>query len=157
MGILDDLKKKIDHLRADGTTETAASTSSAPTPAAPEAAPPPAEPQFAVPDPLPSTTAHQLYSRMQAGEPVVLLDVRMPWDHEGQHPAGAISMPINELAERVDELDPATPYAVSCYHGYSSQNVVAFLLSRGFEHVENVEGGFSGWAAAGLPIEGKYS
>ncbi|MBA3530362.1 MAG: rhodanese-like domain-containing protein [Ardenticatenales bacterium] len=98
-----------------------------------------------------------LHEQLQAGDEAVLLDVRMPWDHEAQHPAGAISLPLNELPQRIAELDPTKRYVLSCYHGYSSQDGVAFLMQQGFERVENLEGGFSGWAVAGLPVAGKHT
>jgi rhodanese-related sulfurtransferase len=100
---------------------------------------------------------NDLHAQLQEGEDVTLLDVRMAWDHEAQHPAGSISLPLNELPYRLEELDPKKRYVLSCYHGYSSQDGVAFLMGRGFERVENLAGGFSGWALAGLPVEGKYA
>lgn len=105
---------------------------------------------------IPQTTPEDVYAKMEAGEDVTLLDIRMPWDHQGQHPAGCTSLPINELQLRLGELKPAQHYVLSCYHGFSSQDATAFLLAQGFNKVESMEGGFSGWAAAGLPVEGRY-
>src|SRR5688572_19507109 len=84
-----------------------------------------------------------LHAQLQEGEEVVLLDVRMSWDHETQHPAGSLSLPLNELPYRMEELDPKKRYVLSCYHGYSSQDGVVFLMEHGFERVENLEGGFT--------------
>lgn len=98
----------------------------------------------------------EAYEQLQAGE-IILLDVRQSWDHESQHPAGSLSLPLNQLADRLDELDPNQHYVLSCYHGYSSQDGVAFLMNQGFEKVESMRGGFSGWAQSALPIEGRYA
>lgn len=138
MGFLDDLKRRL-----AGSPE--------------EPAPRPAAPRAPEPEPEPITITHvrpqELHERMQAGESIILLDVRQPWDRSVHYPAGSQSLPLNDLPERMGELDPEAHYVLSCYHGYSSQQGVAFLMEQGFQHVENLEGGFSGWAAAGLPIE----
>jgi rhodanese-related sulfurtransferase len=97
--------------------------------------------------------ASVVYRQMQAGEEVILLDVRMPWDHVLQHPLGALSLPLPDLPERLADLDPAKRYVLSCYHGHSSRTGVAFLQEQGFQRVENLAGGFSGWVEAGLPLE----
>lgn len=140
MGIFNNIKKKLSGLTGEDNS--------------PAPAPRPVSHQ--PPTVIPETTPQEVYAQMQAGEKVTLLDIRMPWDHEGQHPAGSTSLPINELQLRVGELNPAQHYVLSCYHGFSSQNAVAFLLAQGFQKVESMEGGFSGWAAAGLPVEGRY-
>ena len=109
------------------------------------------------PDVVPEIAPAEVYNKMEAGEDIILLDIRMPWDHSAHHPAGAQSMPINELQLRLDELAPTQSYVLSCYHGFTSQDAVAFLLSQGFKDVQSMQGGFSGWAAAALPVAGDYA
>ncbi|MDQ4075074.1 MAG: rhodanese-like domain-containing protein [Chloroflexota bacterium] len=106
---------------------------------------------------IPETTCQELYAAMRAGEDVTLLDVRRAWDHEAQHPIGSVSLPLDELPHRLDELDPSKRYVLSCYHGYTSLDGAAFLMDKGFTDVQSLKGGFSHWASAGLPIEGKYA
>lgn len=43
---------------------------------------------------------------------VVLLDVRQPGEYEAAHIPGATLIPIGELDERLDELDPDKPTVV---------------------------------------------
>ncbi|MGH2544077.1 MAG: rhodanese-like domain-containing protein [Ardenticatenaceae bacterium] len=102
---------------------------------------------------VPEVSPTELYVRMQEGEDLTLLDVRQPWDHAAQRPAGSVSLPLTELPYRLGELDPNKHYVLSCYHGYTSQDGAAYLIEQGFTNVESLQGGFSGWAAAGLPIE----
>ena len=109
------------------------------------------------PDVLPEITPAEVHEKMAAGENLLLLDIRMPWDHTANHPVGAQSMPINELQLRIEELTPTQPYVLSCYHGFTSQDAVAFLLSQGFKDVKSLQGGFSAWAAAELPVAGQYA
>lgn len=108
------------------------------------------------PQGVPQITPQEVAQKLESGEGISFLDIRMPWDHETMHPKGAESLPINEIQVRLDELDKSKSYILSCYHGYSSQDATAFLLEQGFTDVKSMTGGFSGWAAAGLPVEGKY-
>lgn len=108
------------------------------------------------PQGVPQITPQAVMQQLESGESIAFLDIRMPWDHEAMHPKGAESLPINEIQGRLDELDKNKRYILSCYHGYSSQDATAFLLEQGFTDVKSMIGGFSGWAAAGLPVEGKY-
>lgn len=123
------------------------------------AAPPPAESAPApAPEPpiqITERSAQEVHDGLQAGEEFVFLDVRQSTDHETMRPVGAISLPLTELPMRMEELDRGTRYVLSCYHGYTSLQGAAFLKQNGFEAVESMSGGFSGWAAAGLPIEGR--
>lgn len=127
--------------------------SAAPASSEPNATPAPRREPITVHEVEPTS----LYEKLQAGDDVVFLDVRQSWDHAAQHPAGSLSLPLTELADRLEELDPNKHYVLSCYHGYSSQDGVAFLLNQGFENVESMRGGFSGWAQAGLPVEGQHA
>lgn len=164
MSILNNIKKKLSGLTGEDNspaalraqrTEVAQEKSSQPTEST-SSTPAPRSVSYQRPTVIPQTTPEEVYAQMEAGQEVTLLDIRMPWDHEGQHPTGSISLPINELQLRLGELKPAQHYVLSCYHGFSSQDATAFLLAQGFDKVESMEGGFSGWAAAGLPIEGQY-
>ena len=119
----------------------------------PPATPPrPREPE---PEPIhvPEVSAAEVAAAMQGDEPPILLDVRQRWDSAHNRPAGSISLPLNELPARLDELDPSRRIVLSCYHGYSSLDGAAFLIERGFTDVASLRGGFAAWAAEGLPTE----
>ncbi|MCB0076695.1 MAG: rhodanese-like domain-containing protein [Anaerolineales bacterium] len=108
------------------------------------------------PDPAPiqidEVTPHMVQSALDAGEALLFVDVRQRWDYEMQRPARAISLPLNELPERYDELDRSQRIVLTCYHGYTSLQGAAFLMQQGFVNVQSMSGGFAGWAQAGLPI-----
>jgi thiosulfate sulfurtransferase len=106
---------------------------------------------------VPQIAPQELYDKLEAGETLTFLDIRMPWDHDAMHPKFSVSFPINEIQVRLEELDPEKSYVLSCYHGFTSQDATAFLMTQGFKDVKSMAGGFSGWADAGLPIEGKYA
>lgn len=86
----------------------------------------------------------------EGGLPLLLLDVREPWEFERAaiHVDGLVtrSMPMRQVPGRLAELDPLQPVACICHHGMRSAQVVAFLASRGFAAVYNLAGGIDAWS-----------
>lgn len=82
----------------------------------------------------------------------IILDVRESAEYAFNHIPGAISIPLGELEERVNELDKSKKIFVVCRTGNRSDFAAQKLASNGFEHVYNVIPGMSGWNG---PTEGK--
>lgn len=76
----------------------------------------------------------------------VLLDVREPWEFQTCHIDGAISLPMNAIPARQEELDPEAPIVCICHHGARSMQVAHFLERSGFTQVSNLTGGVHAWA-----------
>jgi molybdopterin/thiamine biosynthesis adenylyltransferase/rhodanese-related sulfurtransferase len=91
-------------------------------------------------------TVEELKKRMDAGEPLTLLDVRTPQEYEIARIPGSVLIPLHELEDRVGELDPAAMIVAHCHHGGRSANAVAFLRSLGFERAVNLAGGIEEWS-----------
>lgn len=90
-------------------------------------------------------TPEALKESMDAGFPVNLLDVRE--DHEREtYNIGGHHIPIQELPERIYELDPTLPYVVYCHSGGRSSMACEFLVNQGFK-VKNLVGGMKAWQA----------
>jgi rhodanese-related sulfurtransferase len=63
----------------------------------------------------------------------MLLDVRSPGEFAGGHIDGAVSIPVQELAGRIDELgDKTGQIVVYCQSGNRSAMAKRLLESRGF-------------------------
>lgn len=82
--------------------------------------------------------------RIAAG--AVLLDVREPAELALAALPGAIAMPMGEVAQSFENLDPEAELVVLCHHGVRSLRVALFLQSRGFEKVHNLRGGIDAWS-----------
>ena len=76
---------------------------------------------------------------------------------------GSLHIPLSVLAWRLDpDADPAfhNPHVVGleqwlvlvCAHGYSTSLAAAMLQVLGFARATDVVGGFTAWAAGGLPV-----
>jgi len=80
-----------------------------------------------------------------AGRPdAVLLDVREEWEYDYAHVDGSRLIPMGELPGRLGELNQEDTLVVLCHHGNRSQQVAAWLQSRGYT-VNNVAGGIEAW------------
>ncbi|MGD2087385.1 MAG: rhodanese-like domain-containing protein [Candidatus Aminicenantes bacterium] len=85
-------------------------------------------------------------------EEFCLLDVRQPKEYEQGHIPGAILIPIAQLPERLDELDPKKPTIAYCAIGGRSRAGASILQDAGFSESYNLKGGFNAWN--GLSVEG---
>ncbi|MEW5865727.1 MAG: FAD-dependent oxidoreductase [Bacillota bacterium] len=78
-------------------------------------------------------------------EDVQLIDVRTPGERKAGEIPGAKLIPIDQLRDFVDELDPHKKTVVYCAIGYRSYLGYEILKQRGFEDVVHLAGGFDGW------------
>lgn len=82
---------------------------------------------------------HELADRIEKGNQI--LDVRSPDElADGQYP-NAIHIPVNELRDRLSELDSKQAYIISCASGARSYIAERILKQNGFK-VANLDGGF---------------
>lgn len=95
----------------------------------------------------------ELESRLSQEFPLVVLDVREPWEFRTGHVPKAVHIPLGQLQARVAELDPETPVAIICQSGSRSQTAAALLAQKGFKQVFNVREGTMGWRRRGFPVE----
>jgi hydroxyacylglutathione hydrolase len=101
---------------------------------------------------LPHVTVQELDCLQREDAALQIADVRRPAEWEEGHIAGALLLPLNQIATATSQLDPARPIAVHCKGGYRSAIAASLLLRAGFRQVVNVTGGFDAWKAAGLPV-----
>ncbi|MHB8491122.1 MAG: ArsR/SmtB family transcription factor [Solirubrobacteraceae bacterium] len=94
----------------------------------------------------------ELLARARAGE-VVVLDVRPAQEYEAGHIPGAISLPLEHLEARLDELDPAIEVVAYCRGPLCllAPQAVAALRGRG-RAAQCLEEGMPEWRQAGLPV-----
>lgn len=90
----------------------------------------------------------ELAARIQAGEPIVLLDVRQPWEHELAALPNSTLIPLGELPVRADEFQPPEDamVVVYCHHGIRSLSGAALLEQRGLRRVASLAGGIDAWS-----------
>jgi rhodanese-related sulfurtransferase/rubrerythrin len=81
-----------------------------------------------------------------------LLDVRQMREYEESRILGATLIPLPQLSDRLQELDPEKPVLVYCAIGGRSRAAAQLLAGKGFREVYNLRGGIKAWN--GLTAEG---
>jgi uncharacterized membrane protein YdjX (TVP38/TMEM64 family) len=93
--------------------------------------------------------------RLDAGGQLVL-DVRTAEDFVGDqgHVAGAYNIPVEDLQQRMNELEDylEQPVAIVCRTDKRSAKAALLLTEEGFADVHIVRGGMTKWIEAGLPV-----
>ena len=84
---------------------------------------------------------NQGVSEYSATPGAVLLDVRTPQEYAQGRVEGFRSIPVDELRERLGELEPGKPVYVICQSGLRSYIACRILAGHGFE-AYNFSGGF---------------
>ena len=72
---------------------------------------------------------------------VTLLDTRTPQEYEGGHIEGFRNIPVDELRDRLDEVERGKPVYVICQSGLRSYIACRILAGHGYE-AYNFAGGF---------------
>jgi len=95
---------------------------------------------------------------LDAGEALVVLDVREAWEVEIAALEGSVNIPLGQIPARAGlDLDPDAKIVVLCHHGIRSQHVAAFLKSqRDFDDVHNLTGGIDAWSRVVDPALRRY-
>lgn len=88
---------------------------------------------------------HDLKAALEAGENVIVVDVREPWEFQMGHLAGATNLPMSQLGSRLDDLDVENEHVLYCHHGVRSLHATRVLAQRGFR-VRSLSGGIDRWS-----------
>ena len=103
-------------------------------------------------------TPRQLKGRLDAGDDVVIVDVRDP--HEwalGTIKAPDVRfIPVNDLPARMHELDSADEIILQCRSGVRSARALGILEGAGFRKLKNLTGGILAWSDEVDPSIPKY-
>lgn len=73
------------------------------------------------------------------------IDVRTPGEFKQNSIKSFKNLPLNELANKADDLDKDRPVVVICQSGMRSSNAARLLKKKGFKEVINVKGGMNAW------------
>jgi molybdopterin/thiamine biosynthesis adenylyltransferase/rhodanese-related sulfurtransferase len=104
---------------------------------------------------VPEIQVEELKRRLDAKEDLFVLDVREPHEYQICNIGGHL-IPLNDLPNRVNELDSSREIVVHCKMGGRSAKAVAFLQQSGFKKVYNLAGGINAWAERVDPKVPKY-
>jgi rhodanese-related sulfurtransferase len=94
-------------------------------------------------------------ARMQAGEPVFLIDVREESEWEAGHIPGAVHLGKGILERDIERLvpDPDQELVLYCGGGFRSALAADMLRRMGYRKPVSMDGGIRDWRDAGYPLE----
>jgi adenylyltransferase/sulfurtransferase len=98
----------------------------------------------------------ELKERLDRGEAIVIVDVREPQEYQINKIPGSKLIPLGELPQRYEELDPNAAVVMQCKSGMRSAKATQFLRGVGFKNVRNLAGGILGWIDQVDPSQPKY-
>ena len=103
-------------------------------------------------DELEQVPREELLRRAESGE-VVVLDVRPAEEYAAGHIPGAVSVPVDQLADRLAELPADVEVVAYCRGAYCvlAHDAVRLLSERGRSARKLVDGMLE-WQLAGLPV-----
>ena len=86
--------------------------------------------------------------KLRRGDDFLLLDCRERDEHQAVRIEQAVLIPMSELAQRADELDPhrGREIVVHCHHGGRSLRVAMWLRQQGHAGAKSMAGGIDQWA-----------
>lgn len=105
-------------------------------------------------------TVDQVAAEIAGGE-VLVVDIREPGEREQQGAIpGSVHAPRGMLefyadpasAYHKEGFDPANRLILHCASGGRSALAASTLKEMGYENVAHLDGGFTGWKAAGQPV-----
>jgi adenylyltransferase/sulfurtransferase len=90
----------------------------------------------------------ELKARLEAGENILLVDVRLPAERLISSLPGALCIPLEQLAGRMGELDPGRVTVFVCKKGEKSAIALEMLREEGYAGpMLHLAGGLNAWAA----------
>ena len=90
--------------------------------------------------------AAELKRRLDAGDPLEVIDVREPHEFAIAKIPGTRLIPLGSLSEHLHELDTARTYVVHCKSGVRSAKAIGQLRRVGFKRLLNLKGGILAWS-----------
>jgi rhodanese-related sulfurtransferase len=105
------------------------------------------------------TSPHDIQRRIDAGEPLLLIDVREPEEFAITRIEGATLIPMRDIPASLQQLEAKASEAtliVFCHHGVRSLNVAHWLREQGVPACQSMAGGIDAWSTQIDPSVPRY-
>jgi rhodanese-related sulfurtransferase len=91
-------------------------------------------------------TVQEIKARLDAGEPLLMLDVREPYEVAISHLTRTVNIPYSQVQARWTEIPRDRPVVVFCHIGVRSANLIEALRGQGYTNLINMVGGIDAWS-----------
>ena len=103
-----------------------------------------------------SIEPQSLKQMVDEGQDFVMLDVRESWENKVACIPGTTLIPLRDLPQRVNELNPRQEIVVYCHHGVRSLDAAYLLQQLGIKGGTSLIGGIDQWAREIDPTIERY-
>lgn len=95
-----------------------------------------------------AVTASEFHKKLVAKKKPIILDIRTQAEYEDFN-FGGHHFPFDELMADINKIDflKSKPAIIICYTGLQSEIARKILLKRGFDKLQNLEGGIEAYLA----------
>ena len=97
-------------------------------------------------------SVEQAKELIETNPSLVILDVRTEAEFNGEHIERAINIPLDELQQRLGELDPNDKILVYCRTGNRSTKAAEILVENGVSGFYHMRGGIVAWKQKGYSV-----
>jgi adenylyltransferase/sulfurtransferase len=102
-------------------------------------------------------TATELKQRLDKGDEIQIIDVREDNEVAIARIPNAVHIPLAQILNRMDEIDPSRETVVHCKMGGRSARAIDALQRYGFKgNLSNLKGGIIAWSNEVDPTVAKY-
>ena len=101
-------------------------------------------------DQIKSISAQELAAAKKQDANTLIMDVRKASEYKSEHIKGATNAPLDFINDSMAMIAKDKTYFVHCAGGYRSMIFISILKARGFDHLIDVQGGFTAIKDSGL-------
>jgi adenylyltransferase/sulfurtransferase len=102
-------------------------------------------------------TATELKERLDRGDDIQIIDVREPNEYEAARIPDSRLIPLNDVLNRMSEIDETRETVVHCKMGGRSARAIEALRRAGYQgKLLNLKGGITAWSNEVDPSVPKY-
>ncbi len=91
-------------------------------------------------------TVSELKARLDAGDELLIVDVREPHEREISNIEGSVLIPKGQVVARAAEIPKDRDVVVQCKTGARSRDAIIILQKLGYTNLVNLAGGINAWA-----------
>ena len=97
--------------------------------------------------------AEEIDTWLQMAREGAILDLRSADEFNKSHIPGAINLPLEQIAHRLDKIDRGSPILLVCENGVKSVTASEQLAAKGFPFIYVLKGGMSHYQGATKVLE----
>ena len=101
-------------------------------------------------------TPKEVKARLDAGEDLMIIDVREEWELGESKLPNIVHIPMDEIPMSLDQIPEDKPVVIVCRTGSRSDQVSFWLEGNGYGNIINLDGGMNAWVKLDPSVGRQY-